>query len=368
MKNKSVGEFNRLNRHNTEHCRQIFGGRSCGGCYRYLLPVTSDRVMIGLSDFFSVGTRVVRLVVPIGLVMVFEEFDVNETKIPAIDPEEEIHFMNIDETDFDSMTVPEQVRHFEVEGYVVLPGVLDTATIAQLKSELADAEMSHKSYSVYQTIGVKQPQWHSRAATELIGQPTVVQFLSHLMGPDIVFTRGFFQRTLPGSPGISMHTDGQPHGSDIFGFEGSSPRLLRVLYYLDELTPERAPFRVIPRSHLSFHQDASPYVRYKSHPGERTLCCPAGSAIIIPSMMFHATHPNKDPQPRELIQFGYRPAWAGPIQPLEEWDTELVAAAPEIAKPFLQSLNTTGVVWEQPHKPTKMKTDAVGIAPGRWEH
>jgi hypothetical protein len=82
--------------------------------------------------------------------------------------------------------------------------------------------------------------------------------------------------------------------------------------------------------------------------------------------LLHGSHPNKDPQPRELLQFGYRPAWAGPIQPVEEWDDELVAAAPEIAKPFLQSLNTTGFVWEQEHKPAGMRTEAPGINPSRW--
>jgi hypothetical protein len=61
----------------------------------------------------------------------------------------------------------------------------------------------------------------------------MIDFLTTLMGAEIVFTRGFFQRTLPGCPGISMHTDGQPHASDLFGYEGSCPRLIRVLYYLD---------------------------------------------------------------------------------------------------------------------------------------
>ena len=37
---------------------------------------------------------------------------------------------------------------------------------------------------------------------------------------------------------ISMHTDGQPFGSSIFGYEGSSPKLLRVIYYFDDLTKE----------------------------------------------------------------------------------------------------------------------------------
>ena len=289
-----------------------------------------------------------------------------QAQAPKIDPEHEIGFMEIDATDFRAMTRPQQIRHLEVEGYVVFPDILDTDRIARIRRELADTEMCHTSYSEYQTRSTIQPQWVSRAAGELIGFPPMIEFLTAVMGPDIIFTRGFFQRTLPGSLGISMHTDGQPHGSDLFGYEGSCPRLLRVLYYLDELTPQRAPFRLIPRSHISFHAEASPYVRYKSHPEEITIVAPAGTAVVVPSMLLHGSHPNKDTCPRELVQLGYRPAWAGPIQPGDEWDEKLVAEAPEIAKPFLKSVNTTGAAWEQPHKPTGMKTEAPGINPSRW--
>lgn len=281
-------------------------------------------------------------------------------------PKDEIPFMNVDDTDFMSMSRPEQIRFLEVEGYVAFPRILSDDTIATIKSELAEIEMYHTSYSESQTRSELQPQWHSRAVAELIGFPPMIDFLTDVLGPDIVFTRGFFQRTLPSSPGISIHTDGQPHGSDLFGWEGSCPRLLRVLYYFDDLTEERAPFRLIPRSHLSFHAEASPYVRYKWHPEEITLLVPSGTAVVVPSLLLHGSHRNNDSRPRELVQLGYRPAWAGPIQPVDEWDPKLVAAAPDIAKPFLQSLNTTGAEWTQPHKPTGMGTEAPGINPSRW--
>lgn len=61
------------------------------------------------------------------------------------------------------MSRARQIRHLEVEGYMVFPRILKHDVIARLKSELADAEMTHKSYSVHQTISVGQPQWHSRA-------------------------------------------------------------------------------------------------------------------------------------------------------------------------------------------------------------
>ena len=281
-------------------------------------------------------------------------------------PQPEADFMKVDETDFSSFSRAEQIRHFEVEGFVVFPSILTPEIIQRVKAELADAEMDHTSYSTQQLRSVQQPQWRSQAAAELIGYPPMIEFLKDLMGPEIIFTRGFFQRSLPHCPGISMHTDGQNHGSNLFGYEGTCPRLARVLYYLDDLSLKRAPFRLIPRSHISFHAESSPYCRYQCHPEEITLVVPAGSAVVIPSLLFHGSHPNLDTQPRELLQLGYRPAWAGPIQPVEEWNPELVDAAPDIAKPFLGSLNTNGVAFEQQHKPEGMPTEAPGINPSRW--
>ena len=277
----------------------------------------------------------------------------------------DIEFMNVDQTDFSTFTLAQQIRHLEVEGFVVMPDVLGKEQIDRINKEMADAPMQVKDYSDAQTYCL-EPQWMSDALLELVANPPIIDFLKVLMGEDIVFTRGLFSRTLAGSPPISLHTDGQPLGSSIFGYEGSSPRLLRVLYYLDDLTEERAPFRLVPRSHLSFHAEANPYIRYESHPGEITLCPKAGTAVIIPINLFHGTHSNKADTQRTLVQLGYRPAWAGPIQPMEEWDQELVARAPESVKPYLQSLNTSGLAWDQAHKPKDMRMDGKAIDPGRW--
>ena len=112
----------------------------------------------------------------------------------------EVDFMQIDRTDFAPLNRAQLLRHLETEGYVVFPSILTPDLIARIKRELADAEMSHTSYSVNQTRAMKQPQWISRTVAELIGYPPLLSFLHDLMGPEIVFTRGFFQRTLPGSP------------------------------------------------------------------------------------------------------------------------------------------------------------------------
>jgi hypothetical protein len=275
--------------------------------------------------------------------------------------------MRIDRTDWASMSLGERIRHFEVEGYVVLPRTLDGAAIERLKASVADAPTEGRPYSEDLRTTITPPHLISRPVAELIAHPPTIEFLRALLGDDIVFTMSVFQTTYPGAPGIVMHTDGHPFGSSIFDFEGSSPRLLRVIYYLDDLIPPRAPFRLVPRSHLSFHADANPYLRYESHPEEVALCLDAGSALIFPKDLFHATHPNVDSQPRSMIQLGYRPGWAGPIGPCTEWDPEWVVAAPAESRPFLQSRNKTGGRWLLEHRPAGMQTAAPGIDPSRWD-
>ena len=62
---------------------------------------------------------------------------------------------------------PEQIWHFEVEGYLVLPSVLTPDVIGRLKNELASVEMWHTSYSTQQTRSVQQPQWLSQSKNGL---------------------------------------------------------------------------------------------------------------------------------------------------------------------------------------------------------
>ncbi len=275
--------------------------------------------------------------------------------------------MKIDNTNWSSLTLGQRIRHFEVEGFVVLEDLLDATEISRIKEELINVPMIGRSYSDRQTQSIDPPQWQSKGTLELIGHPPLIDFLQILLGPDIVFTMGVFQRTLPGAPGIALHTDGQPYGSSIFDYEGSSPRLVRVIYYLDDLLPQRSPFRLIPRSHLSFHAHANPYSRYESHTEEITLCLKAGSALIFPKDLFHGTHPNTYRVSRSMVQFGYRPGWAGPIKSIPEWDSEFVDVPPQQVKQFLQSRNKTGAQWQLEDKPKGMESDAKGIDPRRWE-
>lgn len=268
--------------------------------------------------------------------------------------------------DWRRLTLGERIRHLEVEGYLVLPDLLTPAQIAALKQQTAQWETQAVDYSPHQRYR-SEVQFSGGPVTELIGNPPTLQFLRELLGPEILLVSYAYARSEPGHPGISLHTDGQPYGSRIFGYRGSCPVLVRVLYYLDDLTPDVSPFRVVPRSHLSLHADANPYVRYDRHPEEQYVTLEAGSAVLIHHHVFHGNCPNVGDRPREMLALAYRPTWAGPAGEVPPWDPTGVAALPAELQPFFADPQTRYWDPEAGNKPPNMRAEARGINASRWD-
>jgi len=272
-----------------------------------------------------------------------------------------------DPTDWTALTTSQRIKHLELEGYVVLPDLLDSATLDAVRAELGRLDTTPTDYSEHQRGRAHLETTDSPHAIGVVALPTVVGFLRQLFGDDLICTSCSYALSRPGHPGIAIHTDAQPYGSKIFGVEASSPVLVRVLYYLDDLTPERSPLKVIPRSHLSLHADGNPYKRYLSHPDEVMVTCKAGSAAIINQRIFHANYPNYSSSDRRMLAIAYRPAWAGPIAKVPERDPAVIARLPEHIRPFFASLNTSHIEFDIPNRPPGMKRDAPGISPRRLE-
>jgi hypothetical protein len=274
--------------------------------------------------------------------------------------------IRLDERDWSTLSLGEQIRQIEVEGYLVLPNLLTPAHIAQLKQETHRLNTFGLDYSDKQQVKPKV-QFVGGGITDLIAHPPTIAFLRRLFGDEIVFMSYAYARSEPGHPGISLHTDGQPYGSQIFGYEGSCPFMVRVLYYLDDLTPEVSPFRVVPRSHLSFHADANPYKRYAAHPEEVMVTAKAGSAVLINHKVFHGNFPNVGANPRQMLAIAYRPAWAGPVvQEVEPWNPDDLAALPESVRAFFIDRNTRYWDFGGGNKPANMAREAPGMNPSRW--
>lgn len=271
------------------------------------------------------------------------------------------------ETDWAALSTGQQVRSLEVDGYVVMPDLLSADQIQRIREELMRLPTQGTDYSAHQR-GFSGVQWtDSPNAISVIALPAMIAFLERLFGDELICTSCTYAVSQPGHPGIAIHTDAQPYGSKIFGLGASSPCLVRVLYYLDDLTPEHSPFKVIPGSHLSLHADGNPYRRYLSHEDEVLVTCRAGSAVIINQKVFHANYPNFSDTDRHMLAIAYRPAWAGPIGEVPDYDPEQVQTLPEDVRPLFRSLNTQKIDYDLPNRPDNMARSAPGISPRRFE-
>ena len=279
---------------------------------------------------------------------------------------EDIAKAQLEAKDWTSLSRVEQIRSMELEGYLVIPGLLSETQLEAIRKELGKLTTRATDYSPHQR-GHSNVQWSdSPNAIDVIAQSPMIEFLTDLFGDEVICTSCTYGISEPGHPGIAVHTDAQPYGSKIFGQQSSSPVLVRALYYLDDQTPDCSPFKVIPRSHLSLHIDGNPYNRFLSHPEERMVCCKAGSAVVINQNVFHGNYPNHSDRVRRMLAIAYRPAWAGPIEDVEDRDPEKVKRLPGHIRPFFRSLNTRNIDFDVPNRPEGMRQEAPGISPSRW--
>ena len=271
------------------------------------------------------------------------------------------------DTDWARLTLGERIKHLEVEGYLVIPDLLSAEHIEKLKAETRNIQTRAADYSDKKQAALEEMTYVGGEISKLIANPPLIAFLKELCGDELIMMSYTYVRTDPGFPGISLHCDGQPWSSKIFGHKFSCPRLVRVLYYLDDLTQEVSPFRVLPRSHLSFHNEGNPYLRYEEHPEQVMVTCKAGSAVLINQNVFHGNFPNVGDRSREMLAISYRPSWAGPAGEVDPRDPEKVAELPPEVQALLRDPNTRIWMHDNPNKPDNMAREAPGINTSRWE-
>lgn len=273
----------------------------------------------------------------------------------------------IDDTDWSALSLGERIRSIEVEGFAVFPGLLSPNHVARLKAETAQLKTKSVDYSEHQQI-YGDLHFAGGALADLVAHDPAIVFLRELLGEKIQVMDYVYARCDPGFLGVSLHTDGgMPYGSKFFGFEVSVPVTARVLYYLDDLTPEVSPFRIVPRTHLSMHADANPYLRYESHPEEVMVTLKAGSAVVTNYRVLHGNYPNTGDRSREMLAISYRPDWAGPVEDVRDWDQLEMAELPSALKPFFSDRNARHWAPDAGNKPEDMASEAPGINPSRWE-
>ena len=244
------------------------------------------------------------------------------------------------------------VAFYREDGYIVVPGVLDAATVESLRRELDailegaravtthtevyDLEPGHRP-DAPRVRRVKTPHKFFDGFTRLYRHPALVAILQALLGPGVRLHGSKLNLKAPhyGSP-VEWHQDWAfyPHTND---------DILAVGVMLNDAISDNGPLMVVPGSHRGpiFDHHVDGYFCGAVDPDtvkdEIARAVPltgrAGSMSFHHVRLLHGSAQNVSKLPRALLLYEYAAADAWPlmgVKDLEEFDGRLVSGAPSI--------------------------------------
>ncbi|MDG2170000.1 MAG: hypothetical protein P8L44_18990 [Opitutales bacterium] len=101
---------------------------------------------------------------------------------------EDIAQAQLEGKDWTSLSRAEQIRSMELEGYLVIPGLLSETQLEAIRKELGKLTTRATDYSPHQR-GHSNVQWSdSPNAIDVIAQSTMIEFLTDLFGDEVICT------------------------------------------------------------------------------------------------------------------------------------------------------------------------------------
>ncbi len=235
----------------------------------------------------------------------------------------------------------EQVKRYHQDGFIVLPGIVSAAAVAELQratddivasaadvtdhDAIYDLEPGHTRESV-RVRRIKNPDRVHPAFAALTRHPGILACLQQLWNGGVRYdiaklnmkSAGF------GSP-VEWHQDWAfyPHSND---------DLAAVGIMLDDIDEDNGPMQIVPGSHkgpiFDHHVDGrfcgaidatTPGLKLAT---ARPCVGPAGSITIHHVRAVHGSAPNRSGRPRRFLLHQYRCADAWPlIAPPTNWDS-----------------------------------------------
>jgi len=244
------------------------------------------------------------------------------------------------------------VAFYREQGYLVVPEVLDAATLETLRAELAavlegaravtahtdlyDLEPGHRADDP-RVRRVKTPHKFLPAFARLMRDPRLVAIVQALLGPAVRLHSSKINLKAPryGSP-VEWHQDWAfyPHTND---------DLLAVGVMLDDCTSDNGPLLVVPGSHRGPVRDHHASGVFCGAVDPATIADDVARAVPLTGRagamsfhhvrLLHGSAQNVSHLPRALLLYEYGAADAWPllgVKDLAEFDSRLIAGAPSL--------------------------------------
>jgi ectoine hydroxylase-related dioxygenase (phytanoyl-CoA dioxygenase family) len=219
--------------------------------------------------------------------------------------------------------ISSQEKGFFLEnGYLCVEEVLAGEHLARVQDAFEQVWEAERGRRISLNTLMKYPLF-----IELIEHPPILKRLRAILGDGVQLLQYDLARQEPRS------RSGERYWHRDFRFPGERPLSINTLLFIDEITLEKGPTRVIPGSHRG---EALPPRERVSEPleGEVAVCCPAGGAIFINSAIWHTGGRNGSDGLRRSIYLYYGLWWLKRFDSMEggvhdpPWQA-LVGASPE---------------------------------------
>ena len=208
-------------------------------------------------------------------------------------------------------TLDEHLTEFKRDGFTLFPGMLDPAWMREmrdgfeeLEGRIPNADGSRRS--AITDVLEHQPEPVLRA----LSNERLLDFAEMVVGPHVQLESITFRRTPP-----QPEKDGAALGfhRDMFAFFPEDgvyhrPLLFNALSYLQDLTDESGPLRIIPGSHMRALR-MTPEEARRPHPEEVIVYPRAGDTAVFHCSMLHSGSPNRSNDYRYLFFLTFNHSW-----------------------------------------------------------
>jgi SAM-dependent methyltransferase len=237
------------------------------------------------------------------------------------------------DVDWETLTPAEQARFFNQNGFLVIPGALTGKEVRQAVGEIKEHGLK----------GTTEDVWSAPFARRLVINDKLLSALKAIFGEGVRFFKAAYVESPPDSKHEisrqrkALHVDygiGEPEGD----FRNSAASWVNVAFYLTDLSAEHSPLWVVPGSNRDYSVvPASDHERFRA--AAKMVLARAGDIVLFHSNTVHAASHNFSDETRHALFYSYRPAWAKPVGPVQEWPEAFIGSFPAEHRELLKGLN-----------------------------
>jgi ectoine hydroxylase-related dioxygenase (phytanoyl-CoA dioxygenase family) len=202
----------------------------------------------------------------------------------------------------DDLLTAEEKLSLDVDGYVALPGILDSTQIEAIRArleELLEIERENAGKEVHQEAGTARLSNlvdKGDVFRVFFTHPRVLSGIAHVLGGNMKLSSLNSRAALPGEGLQGLHADWHK------AVEPGDYAVCNSIWLLDDFTPENGSTRVVPGSHLTGKVPHEVMADPKApHPDEKLVLAPAGTVVVFNSHTWHGGTLNRTLAPRRAV-------------------------------------------------------------------